>query len=122
MADKKDLMIPPQGGVLKELVARLKLIVRLMGDRRVSPWLKLIPIGALVYLISPIDLIMGIPGVDALDDTAVLWLGSYLFIEFCPPDVVSEHIKALSAKTSARADDDIIDAESVEIKDVKNKT
>lgn len=119
MSDKKDLMIPPQGGVIKELVARLKLIARLMADRRVSPWLKLIPIGALIYLVSPIDLIMGIPGVDALDDTAVLWLGSYLFIEFCPQDVVSEHIKALSAKTSTANDNDIIEAESVEVKDVK---
>jgi uncharacterized membrane protein YkvA (DUF1232 family) len=121
MADKKDLMIPPQGGVIKELVARLKLIVRLMGDRRVSPWLKLIPIGALVYLVSPIDLIMGIPGVDALDDTAVLWLGSYLFIEFCPPDVVSEHIKALGANSGEKDKDEgnIVDADSVEIKDIK---
>ena len=119
MAGKQDLMIPPQGGVIKALVARLKLIVRLMGDRRVSIWLKLIPIGALIYLISPIDAIMGIPGVDALDDTAVLWLGSYLFIEFCPPEVVSEHIKALSANTRAEDQDDVVDADSVEIKKEK---
>jgi uncharacterized membrane protein YkvA (DUF1232 family) len=119
MADKNDLMIPPQGGVLKELVARLKLIARLMADKRVSPWLKLIPVGALIYLVSPIDLIMGIPGIDALDDTAVLWLGSYLFIEFCPPDVVSEHIKALSADSGPKTGGDIVDADSVEIKDIK---
>ena len=34
MAGKQDLMIPPQGGVIKELVERLKLIERLMGDQR----------------------------------------------------------------------------------------
>jgi uncharacterized membrane protein YkvA (DUF1232 family) len=116
MANKSDLMIPPQGGVLKELVARLKLIGRLMADRRVSPWVKLIPVGALVYLVSPIDLIMGIPGVDALDDTAVLWFGSYLFVELCPPEVVSEHIKALSANTTADQGGEVVDADSVEVK------
>ncbi len=117
MSNPNDLIIPPQGGVLKEIVARLKLIVRLMGDRRVSPWLKLIPIATLAYVISPVDLIMGIPGLDALDDTAVIWLGSYLFLEFCPPEVVREHAKALSANTSINKNDEVVDAESVEIKD-----
>ena len=117
MADK--LMIPPQGGVLRELVVRLKLILRLMGDRRVNFLLKLIPIGTLIYLISPIDAIMGIPGIDVLDDTAVLWLGNYLFLELCPPEVVREHVKALSAEDAVRnGEDDVIDAET---KDITNE-
>jgi len=117
MANPNDMIIPPQGGVIKEIVARLKLIVQLMGDRRVSPWLKLIPIATLVYVVSPVDLIMGIPGLDALDDTAVIWFGSYLFLEFCPPDVVREHVKALDASHVEANDDEVIDAESTEIKD-----
>ncbi len=118
MPNNRSLWIPPQGGVLHEFAIRLKLILRLMGDKRVNPFLKLIPIGTLVYLVSPIDIIMGIPGVDALDDTAVLWLGNYLFLELCPPEVVREHVKALSAQ-SADSNNDVIDAESVEIKDEK---
>ena len=87
MADKKSrkIVVPPQGGMVRDFVKRMKLILKLMGDRRVSPWAKLIPVGALIYLISPIDLIMGIPGIDALDDAAVLWIGSTLFVELCPP-------------------------------------
>ena len=77
MADRKTrkIVVPPQGGVVRNFANRLKLIFKLMGDPRVSPWVKLIPIGAFVYLVSPIDLIMGIPGVDALDDAAVIWMG-----------------------------------------------
>ncbi len=117
MADK--LLIPPQGGVLREIVTRLKLIGRLMGDRRVSIWLKLIPIGTLIYLVSPIDIIMGIPGLDALDDTAVIWMGNYLFLELCPPNVVHEHIQALSQEAAIRNGDNEGDVVDAEVKDVK---
>ena len=69
----------------------LRLIVRLMKDNRVSPLLKLLPIGALVYLVVPVDLLP----INPIDDGLVLWLGGYLFIELCPDDVVEEHREAL---------------------------
>ncbi len=109
-----NLMVPPRGGTLSDIVNRLKLITRLLADRRVSLWLKVIPFGALVYLIWPIDAIAGIPIVSALDDTAILWLGSYLFVELCPPDVVKEHTKALMGETAA-AKDDVVDGEATEL-------
>lgn len=119
MADKKDIMIPPLG-MWRGLILRTKLILRLLGDKRVSPWVKLIPIGALIYVVSPIDLIMGIPGVDALDDAAVLGLGSYLFIEMCPPDVVREHIRKLTSNMDVvEGQDDIVEGEAKDI--TKNK-
>ena len=115
---KKDIMIPPQGNVIRDLVLRVKLIVRLIGDRRVSPWLKIIPIAGIVYLISPIDIIsdIALPVIGELDDAAILWLTNYLFLELCPPQIVAEHVKALNAANAIRnGDDDIVDAESVEI-------
>lgn len=120
MANKRDIMIPPQGGIIRDFVLRVKLILRLMGDKRVSPWLKIIPVAGLAYLVSPIDLIPDIvlPVIGELDDAAVLWLTNYLFVELCPPEVVAEHVKALSANASThREEDDVIDAETVEIKD-----
>ncbi len=119
MADKRDIMIPPQGGIIRDFVLRVKLIVRLIGDKRVNPWLKIIPVAGLVYLISPLDIIPDImlPVIGELDDAAVLWLTNYLFIELCPPEIVQEHVKALNANTSRAEDDDIVEAESVEIKD-----
>ncbi len=87
--DKKRKIIPAQGGVFSDLSAHIKLIFRLMGDTRVSPFLKLLPIGSALYFIIP-DLAIG-----PLDDVAVIWLGTYLFIELCPPDIVEEHRAAL---------------------------
>lgn len=85
-------------GFFQDLLLRIKLILRLMGDRRVNPLVKLIPIGSLIYLLMPgfipPDLIPG-----PIDDAAVIGLGAYLFIEFCPPDVVEEHMQFLYQKT-----------------------
>jgi uncharacterized membrane protein YkvA (DUF1232 family) len=116
-------LIPSQGGMLSDLVVRIKLIARLMADRRVSPWLKLLPIGALAYLISPIDLIPGAiaPIIGAVDDVAVVWFGASLFIELCPPDVVREHMNQLSSDNSIvdnpPHDGEVIDGEVTDIDD-----
>ncbi len=117
MANKRDIMIPPQGGMIRDFVLRVKLILRLLGDKRVSPWLKIIPIAGIVYLISPIDIIsdIALPVIGELDDAAILWLTNYLFIELCPPQIVQEHVKALNANTKRDEDDDVVDAETVEI-------
>ncbi|MGE5250810.1 MAG: YkvA family protein [Bacteroidota bacterium] len=120
MAEKKrkDIMVPQGGGTIRDLMMRLKLIVRLMGDRRVSPLLKLLPIGALVYLISPVDLVMGIPGVSALDDMAIVSLGAYLFIEFCPPDVVQEHMKQLTSNVDiVEGRGEVVDGQATDVTD-----
>src|SRR5512142_1040597 len=119
MPDKRDIIIPPQGGMVRDFILRVKLILRLIGDRRVSPWLKIIPVAGLVYLISPLDLIpdIALPIIGELDDAAVLWLTNVVFIELCPPEVVDEHVKALTANVRRSTDDDVIDAESVEVKD-----
>ena len=122
MADKKstDITVTGQGGVIRNFINRTKLIWRLMADPRVSPWVKIIPIGSLLYLLSPFDLIMGIPGVDAVDDVTVLWLGSTLFVELCPPAVVEEHVKALAAQANTgRAQDEVVDAETTDMGDQK---
>ncbi len=119
MADRKDLMIPPQGGVVRDFVLRVKLIWRLIRDRRVSFWLKLIPIGGLAYLVSPLDLIpdIALPVIGELDDAAILYITNALFIELCPPAIVREHVKALTKEVSIADGDDVVDADAVEIKD-----
>jgi hypothetical protein len=80
--------------------------------------LKLLPIGSLVYLVMP-DIAPG-----PIDDAAVIWLATYLFVELCPPDIVQEHLDALKAtrkvmenyeETSQTvAHGDIIDGEIVD--------
>lgn len=120
MANKKSdkMVIRSNDGMFRGLMLRLKLIVRLMGDNRVNPLLKLLPIGSLIYLIFPFDLISVIPGVSALDDMAIVSLGAYMFIEFCPPDVVEEHMRELTSNMdSVDSLDDVVDAEAVDMDD-----
>lgn len=116
MAEKKNrkIAVPAQGGMTRDFVNRLKLIFKLMGDSRVSPLVKLIPIGSLVYLVSPVDLIMGIPGLAALDDAAILWIGSNLFVELCPPEVVQEHLETIGSNL-VNDSDEIVDADATDV-------
>jgi len=116
MADKKPgkLMVPPQGGMLRDFVARLKLITRLMGDRRVNIFVKLLPLASLAYLFWPWDLIPVIPVVGALDDAAILWIGSTLFVELCPPNIVKEHATELSSNLDDNPGD-VVDAETTDV-------
>ena len=119
MSDKKDLTIPSQGSMIRDFIMRIKLIWALMKDRRVSSWLKLIPVAGLVYLVMPIDFIseIALPLVGELDDAAVLWLTNYLFVQLCPPDIVLHHVKQLAAGTPNAEPEDVVDADSVEIRD-----
>lgn len=104
-------IISSKGGFFYDVSLRLKLVLRLLADPRVSPLIKLLPIGALVYFILP-DLAPG-----PIDDAAILFIGTYVFVELCPPDVVSEHEKALqqtipgTVQDSKQGDSEIIDAE-----------
>lgn len=116
MAGKKsNKLVVPQGGMLRELVLRLKLIGRLMSDGRVNLFLKLIPLASLAYLVFPFDLVSIIPGISALDDVAIVSLGGYLFVELCPPAVVKEHMDEL--QNNVEDTDDVIDAESTDVND-----
>jgi uncharacterized membrane protein YkvA (DUF1232 family) len=110
MSDKKKIVVPPQGGVMRDLVRRLKLITRLMGDRRVNFFIKFLPLASLAYLFWPLDAI-ALPIVGALDDAAILWIGSTLFVELCPADVVNEHMQELAAGEG----EEVVDAEATDI-------
>ncbi len=98
----------------KELVRQLRLAWRLFKDRRV-PWaIKLIPPAALIYILSPVDILpdLGL-GLGQLDDVAILLLSLKLFIELAPAEVVREHLRALGAKISqwAAEEGEVIEGE-----------
>jgi len=84
----------------RDVARRVQLAWRLFWDQRVPLWTKLIPPAALAYVLFPADIIPDLPllGLGQLDDLAVVVLGTNLFIELAPPDVVREHLQALGAK------------------------
>ena len=113
-------IIPSQGGsFFHGLTLRIKLIMRLIGDGRVNPLLKILPVGSLVYFLVP-DIAPG-----PIDDAAIIWLATYLFVELCPPEVVQEHLEALDATrkvmdsyqetSQGRPTGEVIDGEIVDI-------
>ncbi|MEW5867759.1 MAG: hypothetical protein AB1894_00675 [Chloroflexota bacterium] len=106
--NKERKIVTPKGGMLNDLAVRIKLILRLMADARVNPLIKLLPIGSAVYLLFP-DLAPG-----PVDDVAILWLGTYLFVELCPPDVVQEHLEALRQVVPAEWHDATVEPSKTE--------
>ena len=97
MANKRDIIHNQNSGFFQDLIVRVKLILRLIGDKRINFFLKLLPIAAAIYVISPVDLLPGVafPVIGALDDAVVIWLGTTLFVSLCPDDIVQEHTNVL---------------------------
>lgn len=102
-----------------EVLLHLKLIYALINDRRVNPFLKLLPLAGIIYLIYPFDLIPMLLGVSAIDDIAVMWFFQYMFVELCPPNVVQEVrstlIGVIKDTETANEPEEIIDGEVKEI-------
>ena len=121
----KKLIPTPNNGLFQNFVRYLKLMGLLMKDRRVNIFVKILPVAALVYLVSPLDFISGItfPVIGALDDAAIIWIGTSLFIGLCPEEVVEEHKRTLdkvitgSWSEPAGTDDEIVDVESRDVTD-----
>jgi uncharacterized membrane protein YkvA (DUF1232 family) len=120
MNEKKSsqIIVPQQGGVIRNLMNQLKLIFRLIGDRRVSFFAKIIPVAAFGYLLLPTDLApnLVLPIIGMVDDAAILWLSTYVFTELCPPEVVEEHMKALAGnmKPGDANNDDVVEGETTD--------
>ncbi len=83
-----------------------RLVFRLMVDRRVPMRLKLILPAALVYLISPFDLLRDmVPVLGRIDDVLVLAGALALFLGTAPKHLASEH----SGGGRTGADGEVID-------------
>jgi len=80
------------------LIRHARLYVRLMGDRRVRLFPKLLVAGALCYVLVPVDLVpdLLVPVAGYLDDVVVLWLALRALVRLSPPAVVAEHAAASS--------------------------
>ena len=114
-----------RAGLLRSLYQNAALTWRLFGDRRVGFWPKLIPVLALLYLISPIDLIpaalLGVLApLGAVDDIGVIVLALNLFVQAAPPDIVQEYLRSFGrqnvpddwADSQEWDDENVVDGEA----------
>lgn len=76
-----------------------RLYWRLFRDGRVPVWPKLLLVAALVYALSPADLVPDFlaPLLGQIDDLMVVLVALRLFIPLCPAQIVNEHVRAIDA-------------------------
>jgi uncharacterized membrane protein YkvA (DUF1232 family) len=100
-----------RAGMLRALIENSMLTWRLLWDDRVSFLPKLLPILAIVYLVSPVDILpaLVVGPLGALDDAGVMLLALSLFVQFSPPDVVREHRRVLAAGRTVRGNGDVVE-------------
>lgn len=90
--DQKPQRVPPSPGVITRQIRGFRMVLALMGDRRIPLRYKLLPIGAFFWVIFP-DLIPG-----PLDDLGVAFLAPQFFIDLCRdncPSVYEKHYDRL---------------------------
>ena len=97
MKDPRKFIRSEEGGIFTGIANHLKLVWRLMQDDRINPFLKLLPLGSVIYMISPLDI-----AVPVIDDIGVLWFFTYMFIELSPDYIVEEHKAALGSEVSGK--------------------
>jgi uncharacterized membrane protein YkvA (DUF1232 family) len=101
MAEKmKNTNVPPQRGIgfFRQLIEQVRLSWALLLDNRVPLVVKLIPLGAIAYVVSPIDLVPDIfLGLGQLDDLGILMAALTTFNSIAPGYVVEEHLTRIRA-------------------------
>ena len=101
--------------LIKSVWQRVRLAIRLMREPTLSWFFKAIPVAALLYVISPLDLIPDVlPVIGEVDDLAILLLALELFVKLSPSRIVAHHQAAIDAGRSFSRmphDGPIIDAQ-----------
>ena len=109
MSENKD----PYGKLKKQMyLARIifhipnfiKLSLRLLKDRRVPFYLKLLVYGAIAYVLSPYDLIPDflVPFLGFFEDIVIGIFCLIGLVKLSPPEVVEGHVKAIDAENKQK--------------------
>lgn len=78
----------------------LKLAFRLVRDKQVPLYLKIISYAAFLYVLSPFDLIpiVLLPFIGWIEDVIIFYICMKLLVSLSPPEVVEKHVKAIDAE------------------------
>jgi len=101
--------------LLKALVFEVRLAWRLLREPRVPLLAKAVVPIAVLYFVSPVDLVPDFfPVVGEMDDLVVAFGALKMFLQFCPPAAEAFHRAALEARrpfSRMEPADVVIDAE-----------
>ena len=96
----------------------VRLIMKLLMDRRVPIRAKLVVPAAIVYLLIPFDIVPDfIPFSGWIDDILVMLLAAAMFLMMAPRDVLMEHLGRARSKRSGN--DKVIDGDYKLLEDDK---
>jgi uncharacterized membrane protein YkvA (DUF1232 family) len=102
-------------GLVRSIIADTRLAARLVRDRRIPGLLKAVPVAAVLYMLSPLDIVPDfLAGFGQLDDAGVMILALKMFIRICPAPLVAFHRDEIARRrpySSPTPGDEIIDAE-----------
>ncbi len=81
----------------------IRLFYQLLLDRRVKFHLKLVLVAAIVYALSPVDILPDflIPGIGYLDDLVIVYFAMKYFINRIPSAIIDEHINRIQPGRSS---------------------
>lgn len=120
----RQLAHPPEErvGMLRALYENTVLTWKLLWDGRVGFLPKVIPLLAVIYALSPIDLLpawlMGmLAPLGVADDIGIILLALSLFVQACPPDVVAEHLREMRREHPFAHNEDVVEGEAREIEE-----
>ena len=91
--------------LVAEVPTHAKLAYCLVRDERVPAAPKLVLLGALGIIVSPIDFPAWLPVIGELDMLALGILAVKTFIEACPEEITAEHRAAIRTRSSAWDED-----------------
>ena len=98
-------------GFLSEIMKQIRLVWRLLTDPDVPTWVKVIPPLALLYILSPVDLVPDpVLGLCQLDDLAVVLIGMKLFVELSPRGIVQRYRDELAGDAPLEPEGEVVDA------------
>ncbi len=90
--EKAQAQTKEKRGLGQGAIDQFRLMWRLIWDSNVPLYLKMIPIMAAIYIVSPVDFIPdAFLGLGQLDDLGVLLVGGQLFIQLSPQHLVAQH-------------------------------
>lgn len=95
------------GGILEPAI----LTWRLFWDSRVDALPKLIPLGAVAYFLSPLDILpeLAVGPIGVIDDVGLLLLALNAFISICPPDIVADLRQRIASAGNSSQQDDVVE-------------
>ena len=102
----------------------IRLFIRLMGDRRVPYYLKLLVYGAILYALFPIDIMPDLTflGLGYVDDLVLLTLAVRKLVTGTPPEVLQEHVEAISGRPAQEYAEEEPEQEERQERRMKNVT